>query len=414
MPTKTVRVEGYRSNSGSPQSWWVNTGILVEVGDQITFDATDPGGSIKPWGWHPGFDPDGEVDNLTDKNWNESLAYRSGETRCWFGSLIGKVGTDGIAFCIGSSNTITAPATGCLYLAFNDGVNFEDNEGYWDVQVTFEQCVVIPDLFGTSGILADCITTSLLDDWGVILTIQCDTNDPNAVWTTTAINNVVAAFTFIDNRLRAHTSRNFKEVFGGLELRLVYSLPGAAGQTYNGHLVRFDEDALDSGTRLDDRTWGRVGANPGYPSAYGLFNAGDIGIQNTIIHELGHVFAFRAPAMLTWGGNYNLTPVKGSTAETDTGTYWEDTLNDIGEIVPDNFLNWVRDSYVSVDPDVYDANAPDNDRRISAYWIGDIEFVESSVSRGISPGISDFADDAHTAAVAGLAALEVVCPNCIA
>lgn len=130
-----VTVQGYRSNTGQPQSWWNDTGIYVNHGDSIVFDASNHIGTINP-GFGSSFGPEGQVGNETNKNWNESLAYRSGGTRCWFGSLIGKVGINGTAFCIGESANITSPASGTLYLAFNDGANFEDNSGSWQVEVT--------------------------------------------------------------------------------------------------------------------------------------------------------------------------------------------------------------------------------------------------------------------------------------
>lgn len=133
----TVTVYGERPNTNPPHSWWNPTAISVNKGDQIAFDATAPSNqnAITPWPGHGGIGPQGDGIEA-NKYWDEALAYRSGETRCYFGSLIGKVGVDGKAFCIGTSRTKIAEASGELFLGFNDGVNFHDNGGNWTVNVT--------------------------------------------------------------------------------------------------------------------------------------------------------------------------------------------------------------------------------------------------------------------------------------
>jgi hypothetical protein len=212
MPTKmkTVNVCGFRYNEGNPQNWWVNTGIFVNEGDQIVIDATDPGGVIMPWGGHAGFGPTGD-EELSD--WEYALAIitgidddlddETGYENLWFGSLIGKIGRDGGAFYIGNSRTLTANRTGTLFLAFNDGYNFEDNSGSWNVDVTFEEHVRLASSgYGSESIYADHIDTSLLEDWGVVLTIQTDVGNPElTAWDSTAIANLVAAFDAVDGRL---------------------------------------------------------------------------------------------------------------------------------------------------------------------------------------------------------------------
>jgi hypothetical protein len=52
---------------------------------------------------------------------------------CW--SLIGKVGTNGTPFQLGTSLTFTAPASGELFVGINDNY-YPDNIGSWDVTVT--------------------------------------------------------------------------------------------------------------------------------------------------------------------------------------------------------------------------------------------------------------------------------------
>jgi hypothetical protein len=167
---------------------------------------------------------------------------------------------------------------------------------------------------------------------------------------------------------------------------------------------RFGDIGRSGGTRANNsQDWG-ISTAPGYPSAYGLTEAGDIGIRNTIIHELGHVFYERSSSLAATAGDFNLSAVYGSTPQ---GTYWENNFNPvIQEFLPDHFLNWVLNTYVSADPDQYDPLESDNNRRISAFWVGGVEFIESGVSRGTSPGIQGFAEDANTAALASLDILE--------
>ena len=71
---------------------------------------------------------------MGDSSWDLSLAYVTGGVRCDQFSLIARIGGD--VFCVGESRTKTAENSGRLYLAFNDGANFEDNSGSWSVDVT--------------------------------------------------------------------------------------------------------------------------------------------------------------------------------------------------------------------------------------------------------------------------------------
>jgi|GEM_PF-931872 len=388
--TKTVTVQGIRPNVGSPQSWWNETGIYVSENDDIVFDATSPGGSIKPWGGHPGFDPNGD-DTITD--WAPSLAYRSGNTNCPFGSLIGKVGENGTAFFIGDSKTVSAPATGCLYLAFNDGVNFQDNAGDWDVEVTYEDSILLLGEYGTDRVKLDKIDFNLFDTYGVVLTVQSDVTDASVEWDATSRANISSALSLINSRLQARTTRNFKEVFGAVEFRMVTTLGSIGGRALNENVVRFGDVGRDGGTRPDNGDWA-ITPSTVYPSAYGLDNSGSFGIHNTIIHELGHVLYDRSSSIVSNAGSYVLPQVYISPEQ---GTYWENKNTDPSgeEYLADNFLNWVRDSYVDADPDVYTASDPDNERRIAAFWIGGIEFIESGANRGESEGIQGFADEAN-------------------
>jgi hypothetical protein len=420
--TKTMKVCGHRANAGSPDSWWIDTGIFVTPANQLRIDAANPGGVIKPWPSHQGFGPAGDVNNIANRDWAETLANRTGiqagDTSCWFGSLIGKIGRDGKAFSIGQLKQFTPSMSGTLFLAFNDGVSFEDNSGSWNVAVTFEDRVQLATSgYGTDKIFADRINTSLVDTWGVILTIQEDVTDTSLAWNPTAIANLVSAFTAVEGRLQNRADRTFKQVFGGLEIRF-WAGSGAGVTHTEGKLIRFGTGTRGTtATRLDNRSWGRI--NPiaqfnYYPSSipYGFFNAGDKGIQNTIMHELGHVLDFRSTSMDAAGTQFGLKVVKDTTSPTvdsslDIGTFWENPTTPLGEILADNFLNWVRNSYVGIENnvDTYNVSANAEQRRVMAYWIGNIQYTLPGTSTVVtSPGITGFTADA-TSVSNGAAAL---------
>lgn len=413
---KMVKVCGYRSNFGNPQSWWVDTGILIKAGNQLTIDATNPGSAIQTWPGSTGWTPTGHP---TETNWHETLAYLTSELEVNSFALIGKIGRDGDAFLVGNSLTFTPTTSGTLFLACNDGVNFQDNNGFWNVDVTFEEDVQLaPSGYGSLTIYADRLNTSLVDDWGIILTAEKNLN-ASVNWNAAAIANVVAALAAIDGRIQAQTNRTFKEVFAGLELRL--SPHGGAGlvASTNGNVVRFGLGTQGTvNARNDNRSFGQVdppAALDYYPSVipYGLFNAGDKGIENTLIHELGHIIANRSAAANPTNSMYAIADVTAmrlkimpdplwmsttTDSPDDIGVFWENRDDDLGELVPDNFLNWVRNSYVGVnDIDDYDPGEMNiEQQRASAYWVGGIEFTDpNTLINTTSPGINGFTEDAE-------------------
>lgn len=414
---KTVKVCGRRTNTGSPQSWWVDTGIFVNEGHQLVIAPVNPPPAVRPWGGHAGFGPTG--DGATD-DWEDALATitgidtelaTTGYDKLWFGSLIGKIGRDGEAFYVGSARTLTANRTGTLFLAFNDGVNFEDNSGYWDVDITFEEEVHLapvvdhPDGYGADKIYADRVNTSLLDTWGVILTIQRTGFDtpPEFDWDSTAIDNLEAAFTAIHTRLQSQTSYTFKDVFAGVELRFYPTLPDVYGVTWGKNLIRFGQGTRNTVERPNNRGFGRIDVDDSLsavdylPADTGFFEPDSIGIQNTVIHELGHILYFRSQDFWPTASAFALPALKGSgtpspDAPDDVGTFWEQGgSNELEEWLPDHFLNWVRDSYVGVEGgiDDYDAGMDPEPKRASAFWVGGITF-----SSHTSPGIDGFSSDA--------------------
>lgn len=413
---KTVEVCGRRTNVGSPDSWWVDTGIFVTNTNSLTITAKDPS-AIIIWAGISGFGPAGDVNNIPNRDWPETLANRtgivSGDDECWFGSLIGKVGRDGEAFSIGESRTLTPPATGTLFLAYNDGANFQDNSGSWEVDVTFEELVSLDPSgsndYGTLKIYADRIETSLVDTWGVILTVEEDVTDD---WDAVAIDNVEDALTVVRTRIQSETGQTFKEVFAGTEFRLADLAGAGLVSNLNPNFVRFGDETLSNPgpTRPDNRDWGRINASPSldyYPSSigYGFFNGNDRGIQNTIIHELGHIIANRTheanatESMYDVGGagTLQLQVVKdlsspNTDSSDDIGTFWENVDDEHGEYVPDNFLNWVRDSYVGIEGsiDTFPSSGTTEQKVASAYWTG------TTYSGATSPGIEGFTSDAKS------------------
>ncbi len=72
--------------------------------------------------------------------WNACLATPGGTFTapglpCW--SLIGKIGTTGVPFEVGSALKFSAPYSGELYLGVNDNY-YPDNAGSWKSTITFE------------------------------------------------------------------------------------------------------------------------------------------------------------------------------------------------------------------------------------------------------------------------------------
>lgn len=383
---------------------WYNTKIVFVKGQTYSMTAT---GCVSPWPGGNCFPPSGNP----VVQWNQSVSPTHN-----FCALVGRIGTNGTPFMVGGNYGPTvAPATGELYLAANDGGNFNDNSGQFNVTVTMPDCVPLSDLSGDLYVKADKIDAQLFNDWGVMLTVQCDVSDDTLVWTNVQKQNLIDAFTLIDTALDARTTRRFKDVFGGIEFRHVVTLPDGAGgraQAANdGYVVEISSIGRGGTSRDTNRIFGQVNTGP-----YGLDVAGDQGIKATVTHELGHVFDYRTKpqggqpdnGLFHWGGQYVLTSVRREPTSPDLGRVWESQELILGEYVPDHFLNWVFSSpftgYV-FSPDVYDENASDSVQRIQAYWIGGINFSDAGVPRGVSAGIQSWADTASARALIGMQAL---------
>jgi hypothetical protein len=393
--TKPVKVCGRRRSQNSPEGWWVDSGIYVKQGASITVDGRNPGGGIQPWPGGEFWSPEGTT---MFPDWRDTLAYRSALTdpaeNVTF-ALMAKIGRDGTALKIGSMLTFNAPASGTLYLGFNDGVNFEDNSGSWNISVTFESAIRLGAAYGSELIHADRVNTALVDRWGIVLTVH--DGNPDLTWTPTFVDNVVRALSAVEPRLGVPLS----QIFGGVEMRLTDS--SGAGQTHRSadtaSFVEFGKAMRGSLERPDNRSWGRRSPPPAldyYPSgaAYSFATANDRGIQNTIIHELGHLLEYRTidattgrAQMADIGLAFDLRPMRvGRTQDVpaDIGTFWEAQVlvGSMGEIVADSFLNWVRDSYVGMINriDAPPARLRRNQQRAAWYWNG------GTVGATTSPG----------------------------
>jgi hypothetical protein len=124
--TQDVRLYGYRTNTGDKLDWWLDTGIQVDAGSTVSVGCFGAGRNL-PWGGGSQFDCTGD---LSQGPWPLSIAKT-----CRFGSLVGKIGRNGTPVCLGPSASFTAGSSGSLHLGFNDGENFEDNSGFWDIHV---------------------------------------------------------------------------------------------------------------------------------------------------------------------------------------------------------------------------------------------------------------------------------------
>lgn len=111
--------------SVNPKQPWTSTGMTVRKGEVLSFNAT------------------GEVQLSSDPN-DVATAFGSKSGRkaanaplpnVLAGALIGRIGTTGQPFAIGSGVPVTMPAAGQLFLGVNDD-GFEDNQGELRVDVT--------------------------------------------------------------------------------------------------------------------------------------------------------------------------------------------------------------------------------------------------------------------------------------
>jgi hypothetical protein len=111
--------------SVSPKQSWTSTGLTVRKGEVLTFNAS------------------GEVQLSTDAN-DIATPFGSKTGRkaanapvpnALAGALIGRIGTNGQPFAIGSGVSVPMPAAGQLFLGINDD-GLDDNQGEFRVDIT--------------------------------------------------------------------------------------------------------------------------------------------------------------------------------------------------------------------------------------------------------------------------------------
>lgn len=134
--SQTESNQEQNSGSGNEQivsvpgtSEWYDTGININSVDTIIITAS---GNIKIAGSdYYGQTPDGVIE--TSSSDIAKLLCPSTNRKY---SLIGKIGSSGSCFVIGSSKILTASSSGTLYLSVNDRVGtFWDNSGSWTVNI---------------------------------------------------------------------------------------------------------------------------------------------------------------------------------------------------------------------------------------------------------------------------------------
>ena len=108
----------------SARQAWTPTGLTVRRGEILTFNAT---GEIQL---------SGDVNDVAASTGSKSGRYAPNAPlpRTLAGALIGRIGTTGTPFGLGNQSTITAPASGELFLGINDD-SFEDNTGELRVEI---------------------------------------------------------------------------------------------------------------------------------------------------------------------------------------------------------------------------------------------------------------------------------------
>ena len=245
---------------------WADTGYNVVSGQNLFISAT---GSIGPWSG-PNIGPDG----TPVYKWNQTIVPNE-----YFCKLVGKIGTSGVPFGIGSGYGNPSPIAGRLYVSVNDGVNFADNTGSFNLTITQ----------GATAI--DNLITELARYNVTVYKDGLATTDPNyaqrLAWTFAELTEVLTGLQLTARALYERrypgsvnsTSHDqmqslFRRVMGTLQFRRVQ----------NGYVV----SAGDGCNGTTNSACTSVGQ--GAILLYGSFPV----IQYTIVHELGHYFNNRS------------------------------------------------------------------------------------------------------------------------
>jgi len=111
-----------------PRQRWTDTGLTVQAGDLISFDAE---GTIQ-------MRSDDRNDTASPAGSRVGrLAAGAPLPRSSAGSLIARIGDAGAAVLVGNRRTMTAPTSGRLYLGVNDDY-LDDNSGEYQVAVSID------------------------------------------------------------------------------------------------------------------------------------------------------------------------------------------------------------------------------------------------------------------------------------
>lgn len=233
--------------------------------------------------------------------------------------------------------------------------------------------------FGPDRVRLEKIDTSLFASWGIVLTVDCNSN---LQWEADYISNLTTAFSKIEGRF--HRLGSFKVIFGGLEFRLVGSGLTGAANTRSGQRIDWGPNSIKATRTFTSPT------SPPATGDYGFSIVNDIGIQNTIVHELGHVLDNRTGhSMRLVADDFDLPATDPLTQ--NIGALRENETTAPEELAADHFLNWIYDSYNSeVIGDCSSSTDKENCDKITRYWSGGENPVD--VTRRSSLGIQRWLD----------------------
>ncbi|MDX2162951.1 MAG: hypothetical protein SF162_16665 [bacterium] len=245
---------------------WADTGYDVLPAQNLFISAT---GGIGPWGGR-----NIGSDGTPVYKWNRTVVPNE-----YFCKLVGRIGTSGIPFGIGSGYGNPSPPEGRLYVSVNDGVSFSDNTGSFNLVITQD---------------ATAIDNLIIEIGRYNVTVYKDglaATDPNyaqrRAWTFAELTQVLFGLQFTARALyerkypgsTASTAYDqmqslFRRVMNTFQIRRVQ----------NGYIVAANDEC--NGTTNQGCTSNGQGAIVLY---------GDVNVtQYTIVHELGHYFNNRS------------------------------------------------------------------------------------------------------------------------
>lgn len=127
-PSSLMSVPTSNAGSGSsvtvnPTIVWNDSGIQIKSGNSVSIQASGQVNIASPG--------DGADKWVGPNGWGQIPSFLCNGKPCLYkyavndslGSLIGKIGKNGRAFSVGSSNSFNASESGNLYLGVNDGIS---------------------------------------------------------------------------------------------------------------------------------------------------------------------------------------------------------------------------------------------------------------------------------------------------